>query len=69
MTDELMRYRNALLWTFDRLSIDGGMTASEQRSTMREIGNVLCNLPSPAARYKPNKWDDSAAVVGEAGNG
>ena len=27
------RYRNALLWAFDRLSIDGGMTGKEQKHT------------------------------------
>lgn len=60
--ERLAAYRNALLWAFDRLSIDGGMTIEEQRRTMREIGNVLRGIPSPAATYKPNDWDDSASL-------
>ena len=56
-------YRNALLWAFDRLSIDGGMSVREQRHTMREIGNVLRGRPSPAATYKPNDWDSSADLT------
>lgn len=59
---EKLAYRSALLWAFDRLSVTGGMNASEQRRTMREIGNVLRGKPSPAATYKPNEWDDSAAL-------
>lgn len=55
-------YHNALLWAFDRLSVTGGMNAAEQRYTMKEIGNVLTGRPSPAANYKPNDWDDSAAL-------
>lgn len=53
-------YRNALMWAFDRLGVDGGMTVKEQIHTMREIGKVLCGRPSPAATYKPNDWDSSA---------
>lgn len=56
-------YRNALMWAFDRLSIDGGMTVREQRRTMNEIGNVLRGRPSPAATYVPNDWDDSATLT------
>jgi hypothetical protein len=55
-------YRNALLWAFDRLSVTGGMNAAEQRRTMKEIGNVLTGRPSPAATYRPNDWDESAAL-------
>jgi hypothetical protein len=55
-------YRNALLWAFDRLSVTGGMNAPEQRRTMKEIGNVLSGRSSPAATYRPNDWDESAAL-------
>jgi hypothetical protein len=55
-------HRNALLWAFDRLSIDGGMTVKEQKRTMLEIGNVLRGRPSVAANYRPNDWDDSALL-------
>jgi hypothetical protein len=61
--------RKALMWAFDRLSVDGGMNAPEQRHTMREIGKVLCGRPSPAASYKPNEWDDSAALPPPEGRG
>jgi hypothetical protein len=66
MTDDIA-YRNALMWAFDRLGVDGGMTAREQLHTMREIGKVLCGRPSPAATYEPNDWDDSAALKADAG--
>jgi hypothetical protein len=66
MTDNIA-YRNALMWVFDRLSIDGGMSPREQIHTMREIGKVLCGRPSPAATYKPNDWDSSAALKADAG--
>lgn len=59
---EKLAYRCALLWAFDRLSVDGGMTLLEQRRTMQEIGNVLRGRSSPAATYQPNEWDDSAAL-------
>jgi hypothetical protein len=59
----LAAYRNALMWAFDRLGVDGGMTAKEQLHTMREIGKVLCGRASPAATYKPNDWDSSAAIA------
>jgi hypothetical protein len=55
-------FRNALMWAFDRLGVDGGMTAKEQLYTMREIGKVLCGRPSPAATYTPNDWDSSAKL-------
>jgi hypothetical protein len=55
-------YRNALMWAFDRLGVDGGMTEKEQLHTMREIGKVLTGRPSPAANYKPNDWDSSAGL-------
>lgn len=58
MTNE-ERYRNALLWAFDRLSVDGGMTRKEQKTTMTEIGRVLCGDPSWAGRYIPSEWADS----------
>ena len=54
------RYRNALLWAFDRLSVDGDMTAKEQRTTQKEIGQVLLGKPSRAAAYDPDEWADSA---------
>lgn len=60
---EKLAYRNALMWAFDRLSVDGGMTANEQRRTMTEIGKVLTGRPSPAATYEPNDWDSSANLV------
>ena len=56
------KYRNALMWSFDRLSIDD-MTKREQQHTMLEIGNVLIGKPSPAATYIPNDWDDSVNVL------
>lgn len=55
-------YRNALMWAFDRLGVDGGMSPREQLHTMREIGKVLCGRRSPAATYKPNDWDSSAKL-------
>ncbi len=55
-----VKMRAALLWTFDRLSIDGGMTEREQATTMREIGNVLIGKPSPAGEYVPVEWAGSA---------
>ena len=59
---EKLAYRSALMWAFDRLSVTGGMSASEQRYTMEQIGNVLTGRPSPAADYTPNDWDDSAQL-------
>jgi hypothetical protein len=56
-------YRNALMWAFDRLGVDDGMSPKEQIYTMREIGKVLCGRPSPAASYEPNDWDDSAKLI------
>lgn len=63
-------YRNALLWAFDRLRVDDGMSAREQRHTMIELGKVLTGKPSPAARYQPKEWADSArlAAHGEGRN-
>lgn len=58
--DKEAQYRNALLWAFDRLSIDGGMTEREQATTMREIGNVLTGKPSAAGEYVPVEWAGSA---------
>lgn len=57
------RYRNALMWVFDRMTVDGGMTAREQLRTAKEIGRVLSDLPSEAATYQPNDWDDSAKLT------
>lgn len=62
MTDQERHYRNALMWAFDRLGVDGGMTEKEQLRTMREIGNVLCGRRSPASAYEPNDWDSSAKL-------
>ena len=60
---EKTAYRNALLWAFDRLSVTGGMPLKEQRYTMQQIGNVLRGIPSPAATYEPNEWDDSQTLL------
>jgi hypothetical protein len=60
---EKTAYRNALLWAFDRLSVTGGMSLKEQRYTMQQIGNVLRGIPSPAAIYEPNEWDDSQTLL------
>ena len=54
--------RNALLWAFDRLSVDD-MTKRERQQTMLGIGNVLTGKPSPAATYVPNEWADSINVL------
>lgn len=62
MTERETAYRNALMWAFDRLSIDGGMTVKEQHRTMRELGNVLCGRRSHAATYQPDDWSDSAKL-------
>ncbi len=60
---ELERYRNALMWVFDRLSIGApGMTAAEQHRTFIEIGKVLRGIASPAADYRPAEWDESAKL-------
>ena len=56
------KYRNALLWAFDRLSVDD-MTKRERQQTMLGIGNVLTGKPSPAATYVPNEWDNSVNVL------
>lgn len=61
--DTETKYRNALMWAFDRLSIDD-MTKREQQNTMLEIGNVLTGKLSPATTYVPNDWDDSAKLDG-----
>lgn len=57
--DKETKYRNALMWAFDRLTIDGGMTPREQRYTFEQIGKVLMGEPSPADSYVPNEWDHS----------
>lgn len=62
MENRETEYRNALLWAFDRLSVDR-MTPSEIRRTMIEVGKVLQGKPSPAARYMPNQWDDSQTLA------
>lgn len=71
MTDRTREaeYRSALLWAFDRLGVDDGMSAREQRHTMIELGKVLTGKSSPAARYHPKEWADSARLVshGEGG--
>ena len=46
-TNHQDRYRDALQWTFERLGVDYGMTEQEQRSTFKEIGNVLLGRPTP----------------------
>lgn len=55
-------YRNALMWAFDRLSIDH-MTEAMRRRTAAEIGKVLCGKSSPAAIYEPAEWSDSTIFV------
>jgi hypothetical protein len=55
-------YRSALLWVFSRLGVDR-ITPAEVRRTMLEVGKVLQGKPSPAARYEPNEWDESAALA------
>ena len=62
MPPENSAYRNALMWAFDRLSVDDGMTLKEQKRTMAEIGKVLTGRPSPAATYEPPEWGDSARL-------
>jgi hypothetical protein len=39
--------RDAVLWTYQRLSVDGGMSAQEQATTRRELGNVLFGRSTP----------------------
>jgi hypothetical protein len=56
------KYRNALCWAFDRLSLDGGETLKEQKYTMNEIGKVLRGLPSAASNYEPRSWVPSAQL-------
>jgi len=56
------RYRSALLWVFDRLTIDGGMMTREQRYTFEQIGNVLMGKPSPADSYQPKEWAASTKI-------
>lgn len=51
----------ALLWAFDRLSVDNP-TRKEIKDTVREIGKVILGRDSVAARYQPNDWDDSAKL-------
>jgi hypothetical protein len=61
------RLVNALKWTYDRLSLDDGMNVKQQHETFTQIGNVLEGLPSVAADYVPNEWDDSAKLQVAAG--
>lgn len=53
----------ALMWVFDRLSVDGGLALKEQQKTYREVGRVLLGLPSVASKYLPNDWDDSVKIM------
>lgn len=55
-------YRNALLWVFDRLSVDR-MTPGEIRRTMTEVGKVLTGKPSPASGYEPGERDESRKLA------
>ena len=59
-------YRNALMWVFDRLSVDDGLTPQQQRKTLVEIGNVLQQRPSVASDYMPDEWTDSAKLTRRA---
>ena len=68
-TDQLTRenasLRAALRWAYDRLDIDGGMTLSEQRRTVEQIGNTLAGQPSRASDYRPDS--DEASIRREKG--
>lgn len=55
------KYRNALMWAYDRLTADNP-TPKEIRATYHEIGNVLMGRMSRASAYVPNEWDDSAKL-------
>lgn len=58
METDLIRYRNAILWAFDRLT-SGGLTQKEIKKTADELGKTILGKPSQASTYVPNEWDDS----------
>ena len=64
---DLVKYRNAILWAFDRLTTDG-LTQKEIKRTADELGNVILGKPSPASTYVRNEWDDSASLQEQAGS-
>jgi hypothetical protein len=51
--------RRCLLWAYDLLSVDGGMTEKEQEVAFEEIGKVLRGDPARSDAWTPNEWDDS----------
>ena len=59
---KIIRLRAALMWTFDRAELDGGMTEGECQHTAEEIGKVLTGKPSIATRYVSKEWDASAKL-------
>lgn len=67
--DNETRYRNALMWAFDRLKLDGGMTPREQRYTFDQIGNVLLGRSSPASSYVAPCHADSVKLEGRCKDG
>ncbi len=56
MNNHITPERRALMWVYDRLSVDG-LTAKEIAKTHREIGNVILGRKSPASDYDPDLKD------------
>lgn len=61
---DILELSRALMWVFDRTDVDGGMTEDECKNTAEEIGKILADMPSVAARYVPNEWDASVGLTG-----
>ncbi len=62
MTVVTCKYRNALMWAYDRLTVDNP-TKKEMGATILEIGKVLSEQSSVAMAYAPNEWDPSARAL------
>lgn len=68
MDTQAERMRNALLWSLDRLTVDGGMTAKEQKDMADQIGRVLRGLPSRAATPRRTRRPNAAIHKSPEGN-
>lgn len=61
MTNDLAKYRNAILWAVDYFGTSR-LTERERTEGVKQLGKVLLGQPSRAADYAPNEWDDSSAL-------
>lgn len=60
----------ALMWVYDRITVDSGMTKNETDRTAAEIRKALRGEKSDATAYKPELWHQSPAralLAGKAG--